>query len=1186
MPYSSLSSSSSRELVSGSVKDHVAAFQSESISGSAVPSWSGASVIPSNRVRDLIAAFNAMSALTNGGGANLDMPAVRIRMSAVSRCLRGVLSDGDRVGAESLRVAVLNGAMTTALAATVNADRGGAESRELAEALAESVARVSDDAAMHNALCDGGCVRQLIAVSAAHSSPQLHAALIRTVAAIVTADTTNVARLMHSGVVEYLTARLGDDLAPATLTAALSAVAIIVTANRKAANDGELISALTAAAADSRIAVTCRDLAAEILERRAAVYGERTDVARQKRSSDGEVMALIRRRALVADRSHVVADFTDLRRIIADVETDAQFKVSAVETFALLLEAECEVGNDERIDDDDWIAAIDTLKDVVASEQCSNSEFQSAFDAIAATVSSSAPRAVLARAELLSADIIGKSVAPIHKQHRQSLIALLKRVTAADNAEVTRSAVRLLENICRERAADADFLADISTIRELIAAIRRNVDCAEFVSFALFLLTIISQRSRQAAAEIGSEGGINVVIELIARHIDHYALIERLTVALAHVVVDLPVNAALIVACGGIAKLMSIRQVYRADAKMIRNVLCAVCNAADVSAAARDTFIALPTAVRSLVESVSDVGMDVTVAALTVRTIGAIAYNRAGANAFFSAHAVAAIVLVLSAATDTATAMLCVHVLTQLANDVDADALTTLSSEGATNTVTTLAIRLIDADESAHNQLFAQCVLFLTAACVSEANTSTALHSCADRIVVRTAASRQTADERRHISAHVTSFLRCCSKHAALANQLVNAAIVKAMESILITFNQDAAVIADLIAALFNFTSGLHCLQELAQPTLIDALVLAASRCADIRLSAINTLSRLAQHETAAGAITASAAGVALCSSVLTGAINDNQMANAVFVVVALVFSHSSVVSASLSSPLRAAACISAAMMPAVLHCANRSVSDSDAAESSGVSISESRRRHRLRTSSTLISGLRAVEVLAKPRALYEVMQTARLIDYVNETMRICAGDADVVIICEAILLAHRRHGLHYDAAPPPPSRAIRSARELFGPSAAVNAEFELPIATRNFLLAGALLIKHSQTAPPRKRHIFVSADLQFVCWKEPSAASAAANENRMKLTHVTSVDCGLVTPQLRRRTITGAQAAAADCAFAIIGRERTIDLECENADDRRRWTDALSTAVEWRKRIKKRNSSTAASASASALSR
>jgi len=150
--------------------------------------------------------------------------------------------------------------------------------------------------------------------------------------------------------------------------------------------------------------------------------------------------------------------------------------------------------------------------------------------------------------------------------------------------------------------------------------------------------------------------------------------------------------------------------------------------------------------------------------------------------------------------------------------------------------------------------------------------------------------------------------------------------------------------------------------------------------------------------------------------------------------------------------------------------------------------------------------------------------------------------------------------------------QAKASAREIFGDTKEEKAKVvEMPNKQRNMLLAGALLIKHSNTAAPRPRHIYVTADLKFLVWKDPK--KPLDPKHKMKIFKVKNIERGRCTPQLqRKKALTGKFLAKEECSFAVFGRDRTVDLETETEAEREKWVDALNMLVEFTRTQKEAN--------------
>jgi hypothetical protein len=120
---------------------------------------------------------------------------------------------------------------------------------------------------------------------------------------------------------------------------------------------------------------------------------------------------------------------------------------------------------------------------------------------------------------------------------------------------------------------------------------------------------------------------------------------------------------------------------------------------------------------------------------------------------------------------------------------------------------------------------------------------------------------------------------------------------------------------------------------------------------------------------------------------------------------------------------------------------------------------------------------------------------------------------------------------------------------ELFGEIKQVTMVEELEKHHKNLLLAGALLMKHSNKAAPRARHIYVTPDLKWLVWKDPK--EPVDPKQRMKTIKLRSVERGRATPQLQRKKLLGGFFAKEECAFAILGRERSVDLEANSEAER-----------------------------------
>ena len=154
-----------------------------------------------------------------------------------------------------------------------------------------------------------------------------------------------------------------------------------------------------------------------------------------------------------------------------------------------------------------------------------------------------------------------------------------------------------------------------------------------------------------------------------------------------------------------------------------------------------------------------------------------------------------------------------------------------------------------------------------------------------------------------------------------------------------------------------------------------------------------------------------------------------------------------------------------------------------------------------------------------------------------------------------------------------------RSARAIFDADSDDDEPpiFELPPEVKQFLLAGQLLTKHSKTALPASRHVYLLQDLSTLIWNKPMTEIHA--KNTMDVTSIYAVQGGHCTPQLQRVRFGQPLAGHPDHCFSISGstegHERTVDLECKTMADRDKWVHAINQLIRWAKSKKLYGSAT-----------
>lgn len=127
----------------------------------------------------------------------------------------------------------------------------------------------------------------------------------------------------------------------------------------------------------------------------------------------------------------------------------------------------------------------------------------------------------------------------------------------------------------------------------------------------------------------------------------------------------------------------------------------------------------------------------------------------------------------------------------------------------------------------------------------------------------------------------------------------------------------------------------------------------------------------------------------------------------------------------------------------------------------------------------------------------------------------------------------------------------------------------DLPPPVQDFLRAGSMLIKHSAHAPPRPRHVFMSNDLMWFCWKKAKKDLDPVKQ-RMSTWRVKEVYKGRCTPQLERKRLGKYLAQKEQCCLSVFGSDeadnlRTLDLEAPTEQVRDKWYRNIKRLIEWK---------------------
>jgi hypothetical protein len=201
-------------------------------------------------------------------------------------------------------------------------------------------------------------------------------------------------------------------------------------------------------------------------------------------------------------------------------------------------------------------------------------------------------------------------------------------------------------------------------------------------------------------------------------------------------------------------------------------------------------------------------------------------------------------------------------------------------------------------------------------------------------------------------------------------------------------------------------------------------------------------------------------------------------------------------------------------------------------------------------------------------------MKSVGVVDNLNKLISDNHNHDDVRRQAKAVLDALNRTDFSFESIPlkniPLKDLNIRNAKTIFGDeNKKIENIDELPQWVHNLLLAGSLFQKHSNSAAPRPRHVYVTSDLKFLVWKDPK--KSLHPDNKMKIFKIRTIEIGRTTPQLQRKRF-GKFLANESTSFSIIGRERTVDLEASSEAERNKWVEAIQLLLAYRKALKKAN--------------
>lgn len=713
------------------------------------------------------------------------------------------------------------------------------------------------------------------------------------------------------------------------------------------------------------------------------------------------------------------------------------------------------------------------------------------------------------------------------------LDSLMKIMTQSDDPLLLAQAARLLSKLSNNGDA-ALLLSKLANLRELIQALRRNMRNEEFLKYGVYLLGNLAL-NEDLNSQIGIEGGIQVILQIMDTYPLNLGLIENCCFALVELSFGNEVNVSFIVACKGVQLLLNAMHQHPKSSDMLDHAVTVLCNLSQNSHNNKDLILRLDGA-QAIVDTVLNNFQALEFLQTSFRTLGNLAYDAKSVTSIIKAGGVQGLVAGMTVHNeDEEIVGIAIRVLSNLAQDATADNMAIMAQEGAVQAIVEAAANYTDKLDIEIAALGCLCNLgrqITNAAMIIKQGGTEAtiqamtaldfdptLMAAAFRLLNILAHSPPLELVKMH-EAGVTSALVSGLKKQS-TNRPVLAHAMSAFA--LLSFNTENA----------DRMGGLGVLQVILK------LVQDNINTPSILQDCFPALSSLARSE--GNAVSMSELAMNSLSKCIMNPAADGRFLNVCFAFLANLCVHSQATEGVMRTSL-------VVNIFTVL------------ARFNGVP-------------DVLIRGLKSLENMCFSTP--EVKDHLRASGVVEGCNKISADNAsldDVRRQCKAVLDSLNREDFHLDIGTLKSIKMkdmeIKSAKQIFGDTTQkVETVTELPEHIRNLLLAGALIIKHSNTAAPRQRHVYITPDLKFLVWKDPK--KPLHPDNKMKVFRIRTIERGRCTPQLERKSF-GKFLAKEECAWAILGRDRTVDLESLTEADREKWIEALEMLVAYRKELKR----------------
>jgi hypothetical protein len=263
--------------------------------------------------------------------------------------------------------------------------------------------------------------------------------------------------------------------------------------------------------------------------------------------------------------------------------------------------------------------------------------------------------------------------------------ALLQVLSQSDDPELLTQAAKLLAHLC----TNDETLRQVSSamnLRQLIAAMRRNIRNTDFLRWAVFLLAKLAE-SKELQAAIGVEGGVAVCCQILELYWDNKDLLANVLFCLGVLATDNSINASFIAASRGAELLVACLDAYPKDSEILLNAVNLLRLLASAGESNREAIVRI-----SGCDAISDCILNnfnnIDVVRMCFRTFGTIATSASFVASCIRAGAVQGLVAGMTVhASQLGLINVAMKVLAIFAKSADADSMNTLTLEGAVQAI-------------------------------------------------------------------------------------------------------------------------------------------------------------------------------------------------------------------------------------------------------------------------------------------------------------------------------------------------------------------------------------------------------------------------------------------------------------------------------------------------------------------